>query len=55
MGNMTYCQFQNTLPDLRDCYDNWDVADKTSEDEKKARKRLLELCKQIVEEYGDDN
>jgi len=24
MGNMSYCRFQNTLMDLRDCIENWD-------------------------------
>ena len=51
MSNMGYCRFQNTLPDLQDCYDNWDEAE--SEEEKKHRAWLLKLAKQIVEDYGD--
>jgi hypothetical protein len=49
---MSYCRFQNTLPDLRDCYENWD--EELSPEEEKARARLLKLCKDIVGDYGDD-
>jgi hypothetical protein len=52
MGNMHYCRFQNTLSDLRDCYDDWDTE---SEEEEKARERLLKLCKKIVADYGEDD
>lgn len=50
MGNMSYCRFRNTLNDLRDCYDNMD--DVESDEEKQAKKRMIELCRTIVEEYG---
>jgi hypothetical protein len=40
----------NTLADLRDCYDNMDEI--LSEEETKARVRLVDLCKRIGEEYG---
>ena len=53
MANMSYCRFQNTYYDLRDCYENMD--DELSEDETKYRKRLLELCKRIVDNYGDED
>ncbi len=54
MSNQSYCRFRNTLPDLQDCYDNWEHPDETNnEDEKKARKRLLKLCKKIVEDYDE--
>lgn len=52
MGNMSYCRFENTLRDLRDCHDNWE--DARSEEEKKARQRLLVLCQKIVDAYGED-
>ena len=55
MGNMSYCRFENTLPDLQDCYDNWDDNPDLSSHEKKAKARLLSLCKEIVEDYGDDD
>ncbi len=45
---MSYCRFENTLKDLRDCYYHWDNAE-GSDIEKKARERLLKLCKEIAE------
>ena len=53
MSNMSYCRFENTLADLRDCYENWD-SELKSEAEKKAKERLLKLCKDIVDDYGDE-
>ena len=56
MTNMSYCRFQNTLGDLRDChgaladYESQDGL--LSEDERYAKQALIELCKTIVEEYG---
>ena len=52
MSNMSYCRFENTLQDLRDCYEHWD--EKISEDEFKAKERLLKLCQNIVDDYGDE-
>lgn len=49
MSNMSYCRFRNTLNDLRDCYDNMD--EETSEEEMKARERLIALCARIAEDY----
>ena len=57
MGNMSYCRFENTLGDLRDCYDNWEAMDQREEDdppsseELNARTRLKELCQDIVDNY----
>ena len=53
MSNMSYCRFENTTADLRDCYDNLDVDD-ISESEKKARTRLIKLCISIAEDYGHE-
>jgi hypothetical protein len=54
MANMSYCRFENTLPDLKDCQESLgDGEDGLSESEKRARKRLIEVCCQIAEEYGD--
>lgn len=50
MANMSYCRFENTLNDLRDCYYNMDSND-LSETEFHKRKQMIELCKSIVEEY----
>lgn len=53
MSNMTYCQFENTYNDLRQCYDGMD--DELSEDEAKYKKWMIDLCKKIVEEYGEQD
>jgi hypothetical protein len=55
MSNMSYCRFQNTLADLRDCEEalnergNLDDLD-LSEGELKAARRLIALCGRI---WGD--
>ena len=48
MANMGYCRFQNTLQDLRDCYEH--MGDDLSDDEKPARYRLLKLCERLANE-----
>ena len=53
MGNMSYCRFENTLPDLRDCFDNWDKA-LNSVCEIRAKRSLLRLCQNIIDNYGTD-
>ena len=52
MSNMGYCRFQNTLPDLRDCYESWE--DAASEEELRARAHMLKLCKEIVGTYWEE-
>jgi hypothetical protein len=55
MGNMSYCRFQNTFTDLRDCQvaleeiDN--DLDELSPDEKRYAKRLIEICREISQEF----
>jgi len=53
MGNMPYCRFSNTVKDLFDCYENMDKDD-MSDEETKARERLIRLCGMIFNDYGDD-
>jgi hypothetical protein len=53
MANMGYCRFQNTLSDLRDCLEHLDDDD-LSEEEQNARKRLIKVCKQVVEYSCDE-
>lgn len=54
MANLSYCRFQNTLPDLRDCYEHiWD--DDLSSEEKKARLELVKLCIEIADEFGGND
>lgn len=54
MANMSYCRFHNTLLDLQDCYENLDDED-LSPDEERARDRLINLCKEIAEQYSDED
>jgi len=46
MSNMSYCRFENTVSDLRDCYENLDEV--TSFSEAQARERLIKLAISIV-------
>ena len=50
MPNMSYCQFENTFPDLRDCYEDMNRND-LSESEKRYRLKLIKLCIEIADEY----
>jgi len=62
MGNMSYCRFENTLSDLRDCADHMDDKDDFDEDsdndnmlsesETEAKRKLIELCSQIASDYS---
>ena len=51
MSNMSYCRFENTYDDLRDCFDNWHDDD-LSTSEEQYRKMMLNLCKEIVMYFG---
>lgn len=51
MSNMSYCRFQNTLTDLRDCLDNIENND-LSEAEHRARMKIIKLCFKIVDCFG---
>ena len=48
MANMSYCRFQNTAEDLRDCADNLFDDDDMSAEEIKARARLIRICREIA-------
>lgn len=51
MSNMSYCRFRNTLGDLQDCYDALlDEADR-GQDEERAAKKLVSLCRNIAAEF----
>lgn len=52
MSNMSYCRFENTLKDLQDCADHMSDAD-ISVSEKKARKQLIEVCREIIDNEDD--
>ena len=53
MSNMSYCRFQNTLSDLRDCSNHID--DKVSEDESEARATLIRLAHSIIVPFLDED
>ena len=52
MSNMSYCRFQNTAKDLKDCVnaiqDN-EIYDLSSDHEVDGLEKLLELSKEIVQ------
>lgn len=51
MANMSYCRYQNTLIDLRDCWGEMDYEEPETLDleERKARRHLIALCKDIAQ------
>ena len=61
MPNMSYCRFENTTGDLRDCIDDLgeltqDKVNRMSQHERPAVLELISLCQEVVErfdEYGD--
>jgi hypothetical protein len=55
--NMSYCRFENTLEDLRDCADalsEGPPSPETPYEERLARWKLLRLCVEIAENYSDE-
>ncbi len=58
MSNMSYCRFQNTLGDLRDCKEALDDEDdlpKKGTDEHWAMVRLIEVAKEIVDSHNPED
>ena len=53
MANMSYCRFENTYHDLRDCLAALEEGDDLSDDEKRYKTRLVKLCKKIARDYGN--
>ena len=53
MANMSYCRFQNTLQDLKDCWDHVDDED-LSFDEMKAKNKLILVCSSIAHYFEED-
>ena len=47
---MSYCRFENTYRDLLDCLNN--INEQLSDREHGYRERLVEICKEIVEDYN---
>jgi len=53
MANMNYCRFENTYLDLEDCYEHMEK-EELSKSETKYRLLLIELCKTIIDNFGDE-
>lgn len=54
MSNMSYCRFENTLPDLEDCKEalyNLSNLNELSETEMEAARELIKACVQISEDF----
>ena len=61
MANMSYCRFENTYGDLQECYDALteagsikEVEENANQYEKKYIRKLVELCKDIAADFGDE-
>lgn len=52
--NMSYCAFENTYRDLRQCLDILEEGGPTSKDELRYKRELVALCAQIAEEYPNE-
>jgi len=60
MSNMSYCRFENTVRDLQDCSYaleemTEDDTEQLSKSETRAKKRLIQLCVDIADAYGDQD
>ncbi len=60
MANMSYCRFENTLRDLKDCFDVVEQSSSAenfyaslSPSEARAAKEVFELCREIILNYDD--
>ena len=56
MSNLSYCRFQNTVPDLLDCADALEEIGgnlaELSKDEARAADRLIQLCCRVAEQFS---
>ena len=50
MGNMSYCRFENTMNDLRDCLRHIDYKAENPRDEQE-RQAMLELFRETYEDW----
>ena len=57
MSNMSYCRHENTADNLSDVIELWHEYDpmEANEFEKKGRKQLISLCKELLRCAGDSN
>ena len=45
---MSYCSFENTLKDLRDCADNWGLESDASKYERNAKEEMIDLIIELA-------
>ena len=50
MSNMSYCRFQNTIKDLRNCEGHFEDTD-LSKEEHEARLNMYDICKDIADNF----
>lgn len=61
MANMSYCRFENTLTDLRDCQEaledfiNNDENVISSDEERRKAKELIDVCRQIADAFDESD
>ena len=62
MSSMSYCRFENTYGDLEECLTALQdeggiegIEEDTNDREKPYIKKLIALCRDIAEEYGEYN
>ena len=58
---MSYCRFENTYSDLNDCYEALaneggveGLEEESNDYEKPYIKKLIKLCQNIVDDFGDE-
>jgi hypothetical protein len=56
MANMSYCRFENTYRDLRDCFRDMSETDfnELSETEQEYRNKIVVMCKEIAEQFEEE-
>jgi len=60
MANMSYCRFENTYGDLLECLEALNdkgieaLEEDASEYEKPHIRKLIELCNEVAEDFGDE-
>ena len=53
MGNMSYCRFENTMSDLRDCLDHIHKQCDNTYDES-SRQEMIEMFNEITQDFDGD-
>ena len=58
MSNMSYCRFENTIHDMRDCEEalneiSGNIEELESESEQQCAKKFIAICKRVAADYSD--